>query len=77
MMMVFVCFDDEEAAEGYSLFDFFVGYQFLNDGKTFDERVNSSFSSDELALDWLTKSYKGRDVDGVGVLVDGKDLPDK
>lgn len=73
--MLFLCFDNDDA-EGYHLADFFNGTELLADGQTFDERLDQSFCSPELARDWLEKSYKGRDVDGIGVLVDGTDLPD-
>ncbi len=72
--MLTICFDNEETND--YLENFFTGTEFLADADTFEERVEISFCDDRLALDWLEKSYKGRDVDGVGVLVNGLDLPE-
>jgi hypothetical protein len=71
--MITISFDSEDTI-GYRLHDFFTGVEFLAGGRTFDEKINNSFCDEALALDWLQKSYKGRDVDGVGILVDGVDL---
>lgn len=57
---------------GESVRDYFTGSEWLADGDTFLERINASFATTELAIDWLTKSYKGRDADGNGVMVDWK-----
>lgn len=59
---------------GGNLRDYFTGTAYLEDGETFIDQVNTSFASAELALDWLVKSYRGRDVDGIGILVDGLSL---
>lgn len=74
--MLTICFDDEDADGKDYIENFFTGTEFLADGETFEQRVDWSFCDEQLATDWLEKSYRGRDADGVGVLVNGQSLPD-
>jgi hypothetical protein len=74
----YISFDTKDGDyTGANLHDWFDGSELLahdpaNGIRTIVERINASFASRALAMDWLRKSYRGKDADGIGVLVDGE-----